>query len=97
MEYIIGDAEGRSSGMNPVGYQKPYTLNLRELFNDMLNILRQADAVRLGVDLSGKNVALQYDIQALPGTLPANTLSSSLEFIAALHARGGANAPIVAR
>ncbi len=47
-------------------------LNPRDMLNDFINVLRQADEVRIGMDFSGNILTLQYDIKALPNTLLAD-------------------------
>jgi hypothetical protein len=45
------------------------------IIQDMLNILKQVDIVRFGIDLSGNILTIQYDIDAQPNTLLAGILT----------------------
>jgi hypothetical protein len=45
------------------------------ILHDMLNVLKQVDVIRLGMDLSGNILTIQYDIDALPNTLLAGILT----------------------
>ena len=50
-------------------------LEPRAVLSDMLNLLKQVDTLRMGMDLSGSMLTLQYDIDALPDTLLARILT----------------------
>jgi hypothetical protein len=64
--------EAQTPPANPSGMTLQDT---QALLRDMLNILKQADTIRLGMDLSGSILTIQYDIDARPNTLLAGILT----------------------
>jgi hypothetical protein len=65
-------AETQPPQANPAGMTPQDT---QAVLQDMLNILKQVDTIRLGMDLSGNILTMQYDIEARPNTLLAGILT----------------------
>jgi hypothetical protein len=51
--------------------------DMQAVMNDMLNLLKQAETLRLGIDFSGNIFTLYMDVDALPNTLLAHILDDS--------------------
>jgi hypothetical protein len=49
--------------------------DMQAVMNDMLNMLKQVETLRLGIDFSGNIFTLHMDIDALPNTLMAQILN----------------------
>jgi hypothetical protein len=56
-----------SAGMTPQDTQA--------VLHDMLSVLKQAEIIRFGIDLSGSILTLQYDVEAQPNSVLAGVLT----------------------
>jgi hypothetical protein len=70
--------KGMAAGSQPGQTSLPPGISAQDIqatMTDMLKTLKQAETLRLGMDISGNVLTLQYDIDALPNTLLAGVLT----------------------